>query len=222
MHKQNQAGSTSVVLAAVFGILFVAAAAFGGWAFMGRQDYKDNSNKKSAAAVEVAKKVQAAELQKKFDEDYKNPNKSYKGPVAFGSVSFNYPKTWSAYIEEASSVNGFFYPDKVPSTQSGTAFALRVELVNSPYSQVLQQYGGDVKSGKLKASAYVPPKMAGVSGVQPGTKLDGVVNRSQSGDQIGSLVLVQVRDKTLKIYTESPNFIPDYNNAVLASLTYLP
>jgi hypothetical protein len=222
MHKHNQDGSTSVVLAFTFGILFILAAAFAGWAFMGRQDYKNNSDKKSAVSVEAAKKVQAAELQKKFDEDYKNPNKSYQGPIAFGSVSFNYPKTWSAYIEESTSVNGFFYPDKVPSIQSGTAFALRAELVNSPYSQVLQQYNSDVKTGKLKASAYVPPKMAGVAGVQPGTKLDGVVNRNQGGDQTGSLVLVQVRDKTLKIYTESPNFLPDYNNTVLTSLTYLP
>jgi hypothetical protein len=222
MHKHNQDGLTSVVLAFTFGILFILATAFAGWAFMGRQDYKNNSDKKSAVSVEAAKKVQAAELQKKFDEDYKNPNKSYQGPIAFGSVSFNYPKTWSAYIEESTSVNGFFYPDKVPSIQSGTAFALRAELVNSPYSQVLQQYNSDVKTGKLKASAYVPPKMAGVAGVQPGTKLDGVVNRNQGGDQTGSLVLVQVRDKTLKIYTESPNFLPDYNNTVLTSLTYLP
>jgi hypothetical protein len=222
MRNQNQVGSTSVALAIVFGFLFVASAAFGSWAFMGRQDYKNNSDKKAAVAVEVAKKAQAAELQKKFDEDYKKPTKSYTGPVAFGTVFFNYPKTWDAYIDEGSSVNGYFYPDKVPSTQSGTAFALRVELVNSPYSQVLSQYSADVKGGKLRASAFVPTKMQSVSGVQPGTKLDGVVNRGQTGDQLGSMVLVQVRDKTLKIYTESNNFVNDFNSIVLASLTYVP
>jgi hypothetical protein len=31
-----------------------------------------------------------------------------------------------------------------------------------------------------------------------------------------------VRDKTLKVYTESTNFSPDFNNIVLNSLTYLP
>jgi hypothetical protein len=118
MRVTNQVGSTSVVLAIVFGALFAAAAGFGGWAFMGRQDYKNNSDQKSAQAVEVAKKAQAAELQKKFDEDYKNPNKTYQGAVAFGSVTFSYPKTWSAYVDEtggAEPINGFFYPDKVPS-----------------------------------------------------------------------------------------------------------
>jgi hypothetical protein len=222
MRNQNQVGSTSVALAAIFGFLFVASACFGIWAFMSQQDYKNNSDKKAAAAVEVAKKAQAVELQKKFDEDYKKPTKSYTGPVAFGTVSFDYPKTWSAYIDEGNSVNGYFYPDKVPSLQGGTAFALRVELVNSSYSQVLSQYSGDVKSGKLQASAFVPTRMQSVSGVQPGTKLDGVVNRGSTGDQSGSMILVQVRDKTLKIYTESNDFVNDFNNIVLRSLTYVP
>jgi hypothetical protein len=129
MREANQVGSTSAILAILFGILFVAAAAFGGWAFVNMQDYKNNSDQKSAAAVEVAKKAQALELQKKFDEDYKNPNKTYQGPVAFGTVSFNYPKTWSAYVDEGGSatpINSYYYPDKVPSIQSSTAYALRV------------------------------------------------------------------------------------------------
>jgi hypothetical protein len=225
MQKQNEVGSTSVALALVFGILFVAAAAFAGWAFMGRQDYKSNSDQKAAVAVDTAKKAQAQQLQKKFDEDYKNPNKSYQGPVSFGGVTFSYPKTWSAYVDESGGsepINGYFYPDKVPAINGGTAFALRAELLNSTYSQVMQQYASQIKAGKLKAAAYLPPKMAGVANAQAGTKLDGVVNHSQIGDQTGSMVILQVRDKTLKVYTESTNFSPDFNNIVLNSLTYLP
>jgi len=226
MRKQNEVGSSSVAFANIFCILFIAAASFGVWAFMGRQDYKNNSDQKSAAAVEAAKKAQAAELQKKFDEDYKNPNKTYQGPVAFGSVTFSYPKTWSAYVDESGSaepINGYFYPDKVPSISGDkTAYALRVELLNTTYSQILQQYSSQIKSGKVKASAYVPPKMKDVANVQPGTKLDGVINHTSSGDQNGSMVIVQVRDKTLKIYTESQQFMNDFNNIVLPNLTYLP
>jgi hypothetical protein len=192
---------------------------------MGRQDYKNNSDQKSAQAVDAAKKIQAEQLQKKFDEDYKNPNKSFQGAIAFGSVAFNYPKTWSAYVDETGGsepINGYFYPDKVPSISSGTAFALRVEIINSTYNQVMQQYSSQIKQGKLKAAAYLPPKMAGVTNAQPGTKLDGVVNRSQTGEQTGSMVIVQVRDKTLKVYTASTSFLPDFNNIILPSLSYLP
>jgi hypothetical protein len=224
MRNSNQAGSTAVALDVVFAVLFIAASAFAVWAFMGRQDYKNNSDKKSATAVEVAKKAQASELQKKFDEDYKNPNKTYKGPDSFGSVTLSYPKTWSAYVDErgAQPINGYFYPDFVPSLTAGSAFALRVELLNSTYAQVMLQYSPQVKAGRLKAAAYVPPKMAGVAGVQPGTRLDGIVSHSQTGDHTGAMVIEQVRDKTLKVYTESTNFLPDFNNIVLPTLTYLP
>jgi hypothetical protein len=225
MRKQSQQGSTSVVLCIVFGILLLGASGFAGWAFLGRQDYKNNSDKKSDAAVAAAKKTQAEELQKKFDEDYKNPNKTYQGPVSFGTVTFNYPKTWSAYVDENSSnepINGYFYPDKVPSVQSGSAYALRAELLTTSYPQVIRQYDSFIKQGKLKASAFVPPKMVGVTNVQPGTKLDGAVSQSSTGPHTGSMVIVQVRDKTLRIYTESTTFLNDYNNIVLPSLTYVP
>jgi hypothetical protein len=226
MHKQNQVGSTSVVLCIVFGILFVAAAIFGGWAFMGRQDYKNNTQAKVNTAVSAAKKVQADQLKKQFDEEAKNPNKIYQGSPTYGSVSFAYPKTWSAYVDESGSaepINGYFYPNIVPGIQSGLAYALRVELINNAYPQVVAQFNSQVKTGKVRASAYIPPKMVGKANLQPGTRLDGAVSTSQNGrTQQGSMVVIQVRDKTLKISTQSPEYLNDFNNSVLANLTFVP
>ncbi len=225
MRNLNQEGSTAVTLDVVFAVLFVAAAAFGVWAFMGRQDYKNNSDQKAAKAVAAAEATQKAQLQQQFAEESKNPNKFYHGSSTYGSVSFAYPKTWSAYIDENSSVepiNGYFYPDHVPSLQGNTAFALRAELVNTSYSQVLQQFNVQIKQGKIKAAAYVPPKMVGKSNVQVGMRLDGQISQNQTGPLQGSMVLIQVRDKTLKIYTQSPDFLNDFNNIVLANLTFVP
>jgi hypothetical protein len=226
MQKYDQSGSTSVVLCVLFGILFVAAAGFGGWAFMGRQDYKNNTQAKVNVAVDAAKKVQADQLQKQFNEESKNPNKAYQANPTYGGVTFDYPKTWSAYVDETSPsepINGYFYPDKVPGIQSGTAYALRVELISITYPQAISQYNSFVKAGKLKATAYVPPKMAGKPNLQPGTKFDGAIGNSSSGAaQQGSIVIIQVRDKTLKISTQSPNFLNDFNNSVLANLTFIP
>jgi hypothetical protein len=225
MRKYDQKGSTAVALDVVFGILFVAAAAFGAWAFMGRQDYKNNTDQKIAVAVSAAQKVQAAQLQKQFAEDYKKPYRPYQGSPTYGSVSFVYPKTWSAYVDETSTsepINGYFYPDKVPGVQSGTAYALRVELLNNTYAQVIQQFNALVKQGKVRATAYVPPSMSGKPNLHPGTRFDGAISRTQNGEQQGSAVVIQVRDRTLKISTQSPNFMADYNNAVLANLTFVP
>lgn len=210
-----------IITVVVLGIILVGSLAFGIWAFSGRQDYKNNSDKKSAAAIAIAKSAQAKELQAQFDQQSKDPNKTFQGPVTYGSVSFNYPKTWSAYVDQSSAnepINGYFHPNQVPGIQSDSAFALRVELVNTPYSQVIQGFSGQIKSGKVTTEAYMPPQMNGVANVQTGIRLEGQIQQKQQG----TMVVMQVRDKTLMVYTESSDFTGDFNNIILASLKYTP
>lgn len=222
MSAKDQNGSVaSFVLIFVLALAFLGAAVFGGWAYTSRQDYKDNSDKKAAAAVEQAKQTQEQELQKRFDEQEKLPTKTYRGSTTYGTVTFAYPKTWSAYVDETSAsepINGYFHPNIVPGLQSKTAYALRVQLVNTDYSSVLKQHDSQVTDGSVKASAYVPPKMVGVTNVAPGTRLDGALDQ----DTNGSMVIIKVRDKTLQIYSESNDYLSDFNDIVLASLTFAP
>ena len=222
MSYKDQNGSVaSFVLIFVLALAFLGAAVFGGWAYTSRQDYKDNSDKKAAAAVEQAKQTQEADLQKQFDEKEKLPTKTYRGSTTYGTVTFTYPKTWSAYVDETSSsepINGYFHPDIVPGLQSKAAYALRVELVNTDYSSVVKQHDSQVKDGSAKAGVYLPPKMVDVTNVQPGLKLDGALDQ----DTNGSMVIIKVRDKTLQIYTESNDYLSDFTNTVLASLSFAP
>ena len=225
MQKQNQCGFSSFAVAVTMSLLFVMAAGFAGWAFMGRQDYKDKSDKKVATAVNAAKASQKSELEARFAEESKNPYKTYQGPVPYGSVKFQYPKTWNALIDESSSsqpIDAYFYPDRVPGLRTGAAFALRVEFLLSPYSNNSRIFDSQVKSGKVKASAYVPPKMNGIANVQPGMRFDGTIAKTSAGDQNGSMVLIPIRDKTLKIYTLSNDYVADFNNVVLSNLTFIP
>lgn len=225
MRKVDQNGSTSAAVSIVTSVLLVAVSIFAVWAFMGRQDYKNNSDQKANAAVSAAKEAQAKQLQQQFAEENKNPNRTYQGSSTYGSISFKYPKTWSAYVDETNSnepINGYFYPDRIPGLNSGTAYALRVELVDTGYAQTLQQYSALVKQGKLKAAAYVPPKMVGKPNLHPGTRFDGAVNQNQNGVQQGAMIVIQVRDKTLKISTQSPQFLADFNKTVLPNLTFVP
>lgn len=222
MFSKNQFGSVaSYVAISILALAFVAASLFGGWAFMSRRDFKNNSDAKATAAVEAAKKVQAAELQNAFAQQEKSPNRTYRGSPTYGSVVFDYPKTWSGYVDELASsepINGYFHPVIVPGLQSKTAYALRIELVTTDYTSILQQHDSQIKDGSAKASVYVPPKMAGVANVQPGTRLDGALDQ----DNTGSMVIIKVRDKTLQIYTQSNDFLTDFNNTVLPSLTFAP
>lgn len=222
MLKHDQNGSVvslGVIIFLVVGLII--SLVFAGWAFSSRQEYKNNADKKTAVAVEAAKKVQADELQKAFAEQEKLPIKTYRGSVTYGTVTYDYPKTWSAYVDESASsqlINGYFYPGILPSLQSKTAYALRVELVSSDYASILTKYDSQIKAGGLKASAYTPPKMVGVTNVQPGTRLDGALDPSTNG----SMVIIKVRDKTLQVYTQSNDFLNDFNNIVLTSLSFAP
>jgi len=222
MRKGDERGAlAAIVLIIILLMTLVALAGFATWAYNGRQDYKNNSDQKAAKAVTAAKTTQKVELQKQFDEQAKLPAKSYQGPTTYGSVSFKYPKTWDAYIDQTNSsnpINGYFYPDSVPGLSSGTAFALRVNQVSASYEQEVKKFDSKIKTGLVKATAYVPPQMANVTNVQIGTRFDGEINNTLKG----SMVMIKVRDKTLEISTESTDYLTDFNNVVLANLTFIP
>jgi hypothetical protein len=186
---------------------------------MGMQDYKLNVQPKIDQAVEIAKQETATAKDAEFVEKEKNPLETYKAGQVAGNLTILYPKTWSAYVEESTEdetvVNGYFHPSYVPSAESGTDFALRVEVISRSYDEELKQLESKAKSGKVKISAYKAPKMA--EG-QVGARIDGEINPGQQD----SMVMFPLRDKTIKISTESAQFLGDFNNIVLANLIFQP
>lgn len=223
-NKYGQAGTSALMLAiAVLAIALIIVFIFAIWANNGRQDYKNNSDKKASAAVTAAIKVEDAKLQNQFDEQAKQPVQTYSGPATYGSVKFNYPKSWDGVVDTSDASNpikAFFFNGLVPGPlpAPGVFYALRVDLVNDDYSNVVDQFNNQIKKGLVTATPYVPPQMAGQPNVQTGMRLDGLIEENVNG----SMVVVKVRDKTLKIYTESPTFLSDFNKYILASLTYVP
>jgi hypothetical protein len=214
-------GVKNIIVIVVLVILLAASLGFGGWAYSQMLSYKNDTDKKINAAVAAAKTAQTKEVQDAFD---KANTKQFQGTSTYGSVSFSYPKTWSAYVDTSNSsepINAYFHPDQVPGINGKTAYALRVELIGSDYSQVVQQFSGSIKQGTVTAKAYMPPRLAGVANAQPGTLLSGQINTNDS-TQRGSLLIIKVRDKTLKISTQSNDYLNDFNNIILAGLTFAP
>lgn len=216
MHKLNEKGSLLIPLVAVIVLLF-SSIGFGAWAFAGRQDYKNNVDDKIDEAVEAASEKLALEKEAEFAEREKSPYKTYQGPVTFGTLSITYPRTWSGYIEETGSgargMSGYFHPDFVPAITSDTSFALRFEVVNTAYDQVLKNFDAMIKSNRAKVSAYRAPKVPDVLGA----RVEGeIISKKQ-----GVMILLPLRDKTIKIWTEGDSFRGDYAT-VLDSFTFAP
>lgn len=214
MERKNSAGfvSASVVLSILFGLLFVGASGFGVWAFMNYQDQKDNVDAKIASAVKVAKDEQSKEDETVFAEKEKQPTRQLIGPVDLGALSLDYPKTWSVYLENNGSGSQFsaiLHPGAVTSTQQRAPYALRVNVVNSTYENMVATYQSQVNGGSLKA---LPIKLNDTDGLRIDGKFSDTIT--------GSMVLFKIRDKTLTLLTESPTFVPDFDKIILPSLKF--
>lgn len=205
------------VLMAVFVLLFLGAVGFGIWAYGSQQDYKNNADQKIADAVVIAKKETATQKDNEFVEKYKNPYDLYEGPDTYGSVRIQYPRTWSAYINEkggSTPLEGYWHPGFVPGVDSGTAFALHVEVVNQSFEQQVKSFDSKVKSGKVKVAPYKAKQVPDVTG----SRVEGEINTGQKN----YMVLFPIRDKTLKVSTQSDRFLGDFNNIILPNLKFTP
>lgn len=217
MINRDQRGSLVLPLILV-SVVLLFALGFGFWAFTGMQDYKNNSDAKSAEAAQAAVEQNTLELEAEFAEESKSPNKKYSGPSAYGSLTITYPKTWSAYVDEAgkssSPLNGYMHPDFVPvTTSTDINYALRFEVVNSSYDQELNKFSSQVKLGSVSLSAFRAPKVPGVLG----SKITGEIGPQKQG----AMVVFPLRDKTIKVWTEGNQFIADFNK-IVENLTFVP
>ncbi|HOR23111.1 hypothetical protein KBB76_00750 [Candidatus Saccharibacteria bacterium] len=210
-----------IIVIVILLLILVGVAIFAGWSFVQMKDYKNNSDQKSAKAVEIAKNEQEKVLKAQFEEMEKEPLKSFIGPDQYGSVKIVYPKTWDAYIIQQSGdstpLDGYFYPNYVPgiSANTSTNYALRVQISSSSYKTEVDKYKSKIAKGQIKSSPFKPKQVKGSS---VGVRLDGQI---ATGKQ-GSIIIVPVRDKILKIWTENEVFVKDLNNFVLENLTYSP
>lgn len=199
-------------------LLSLGLAGFGAWAFKSLQDLKGPIDKKIADAVVIAKQQESTVKDKEFVEKEKKPFKEYRGPATYGSLVIQYPKTWSGFVTEGQNgnapVDGYFHPNVVPGLLSGTAFAMRVKILNQSYVEALKSFSEKERSGKVAVSAYRAPNVQSVLG----SRVDGEINPGQKD----SMVIFPIRDKTLQISTESDDFLGDFDTNILPNITFAP
>jgi hypothetical protein len=221
MRKLGMRGQVNVLLIpmVVVVLILVGTLAFGMWAFQGRQNYKNNVDALTAAAVQSANQQLTDKLNAQFAEAMKSPLSTYNGPEAFGSMIIKYPRTWSSYVAEedqnSTAINGYFYPGTVPDVTNATnSYALRVQVVTQTPSEVLQGYQSQVQQGLVSAKPYTFPNVPKVVG-------DYLTGQIQSQKE-GAMVIMPLRNQTLLIWTEQRSFLNDFNNIILKNFTFSP
>ena len=205
-HESGEvSGSLIAIIALTVGILAAGSAAI--WAYMNYMNQKTNVDSIVAVEVTEAQKKQFDEDFKKFQEEEKQPNRRFVGPDDYGRLTFDYPKTWSVYIARDVTKGGtyeaYLNPVSVPPIASTTRYALRVEIINRDYEDIVRGYDSLVKRGELKSS---PVSVNGNSG----TRLDGNFTKQIRG----LAVIYKVRDKTIVLRTDANTFKNDFESLI--------
>lgn len=213
--RSEEVGAINILLVplVVAVLCFFSTLGFAFWAYSERNDYKDNSDQKSAAAVEVAIQKVSSEKDNEFLEKEKSPFVDYSGPAQYGSIKVKYPKTWSAMITETQSPTFIFHPKYVFGDENAK-HALKITIEDQSYNSIIGQYDSQLQQGALIAQAYSLPKVPGVVGI----KFDGQLESGKNA----SAIILPLRDKTIRIISESPEYFKDFNDIILPNLTFSP
>lgn len=212
LNKLNQDGTMNplVIPLIISVVLIIVSSVLAVMYYSKFIEQRDANQPTIDSAVATAEILQKGKLEAEFTEREKVPTKNFITPSELGSVNLQFPKTWSSYVIKGSGTLEYYgHPNYVPSKDVN--YALRASVVDKDFAAELRTYDALVKKGELKATAV---KASGVTG----TRLDGFLKK----DQEGSIVLFPLRDKVLKVWTESKDFRGDFDNIVLKNLTFIP
>lgn len=214
IHRRSEVGAVSgaLILNIVLMLLVLLFGSVMIWALVNYFEVKNNLDAKVEEAVLVAKKEQTELNERAFAEREKNPLKNFVSPEDLGRVSFNYPKTWSTYVDKnTGGFEAYLHPNVVHPKNSQQPYALRVSIEQRSYEQVLSSYKSLVQKGDLRSSPVTLGEFSG-------NRLDGTFSKEVQG----AMVVFKVRDKTVKLYTESVAYLSDFNTLILKDLSFNP
>jgi len=184
------------LIAATFIVLFVVM-------YVNWNNAKTDVDGQIKLAVAEAENTLQTKLESEFEEREKYPYRTFAGPTDFGSLTFEYPKTWSVYIpddaSQAKDFNAYLNPGIVSKVSDKTVMSLRVSIVNKLTENVKTEYQKRVKSGKMTVSTTLVN----------GNNVDVYTGELSSKYQ-GIVCIFKIRDKTAIIQTDAMIFKDDF------------
>jgi len=213
--KKDVAGLIKTILIVILSLVSVTFIGLFIWMYFQYDETRIDVDGQIAKAVAVAKDEQAAKDEVERLESEKYPYRSFSGPVDYGSLSFEYPKTWSVYVAAAATkggdFNAYFNPLQVDAISRDTINALRVTIRNTSFENVAAEYQKSVE-GRDPQLTVETTMVNGLTanrytGTIPGTVLSGVI------------VIFKIRDKTAILQTDSVLFVDDFNK-LLDTVTF--
>lgn len=165
------------------------------------------------AAVAMAVADNTTKMEEDFAEREKYPYRNFMGPIDYGSLGFEYPQTWSVYVDKDASSGGDFAaylnPTEVEPVSATTINALRVTIRDTSFDTVIRTYDNYVKNGRCQFSTRE------VNGV-----MANVYTGELTNNIYGKLVVFKLRDKAVMLQTDADLFITEFDR-LLDTVTFV-
>lgn len=165
------------------------------------------------AAVAIAVSENTEKLEAEFTEREKYPYKTFTGPSDYGSLSFEYPKTWDVYIARDASDGGdfeaYFNPGEVQPVSNSTINALRVTIRTASFDNAIRSYDNGVKNGRVTLTTR-----------NIGNAVGNVYSGQLSSNIQGIITIFKLRDKVVTIQTDASLFSEEYYS-LLDTITFV-
>ena len=211
--KKDVAGLVKTIVIVIVSLIAVTFIGLFIWMFMENKEAQSDLQGKLDKAAAEARDEQATKDEAEFFEREKYPYKTFSGPVDYGQLTFEYPKTWSVYVAaDAASggdFNAYFNPIQVDTVAKDTINALRVTIRNKSFEAVTEEYqkAMNKKNSNLTVeSVTIGNEAAGIS--VTANRYTGTIPNT---DLSGYIVVFKIRDKTAILQTDSVLFKEDFD-----------
>lgn len=220
MPKKDISGLIKTIVIIIVSLIAVTFIGLFIWMSGNYQEAQTDLDSKIEVAVIEAKDKQATELTAKFTEEEKYPYKKFAGPIDYGELGFEYPKTWSAYVAKAASnsdgdFNAYFNPVQVDAVGKETVNALRVTIRDKSFDEVTKEY--QKAMDKRDSDLTMVSTTIGRDNNITANRYTGTIPDAK--DLSGYIVVFKIRDKTAILQTDSVLFQDDYDK-LLGTVTF--
>ena len=206
--KKNVAGLVKTISIIVLSLVSVTFIGLFIW-MSGQYNEERNRDLDSeiAAAVATAKDEVTTKMEAEFLDREKYPYKTFAGPIDYGELTFEYPKTWSVYVDKPATdggdFNAYFNPIQVDAVGKDTINALRVTIRNKSFEDVAAEY----QKAMEKKDSNLTVQSVSVAGTTANRYTGTIPNT----DLLGIIVIFKIRDKTAVLQTDSMLFQGDFD-----------
>lgn len=222
VHMSSKTANLIKIIAIV--ILSLISVAFIGlfiWMYVKYDELDTTFTQQVDIAVAEAKDEQATQMEAEFLQREKYPYQIFSGPADYGQLTFEYPKTWSVYVEKAADKGGdyqaYFNPVQVDAVGKDTINALRVTVSTKSYDTVVEEYQRalDRKDSQLNVeSIEIGNAEKGIT-----TTANRYTGNIPNTELNGYIVIFKLRDKTVILQTDSVLFQEDFDK-LLGTIVY--